>query len=91
MTHPDVVYGEAEDGVIAPLLPGDPVMVARYAHELNAFDFMPACALDNLRDTLQVASVVMVTVLVAYGDDVWRLRYWPVADNTPEAYYDIYL
>lgn len=71
MTHPDVVYGEAEDSVIASLLPGNPVMVARYTHELNAFDFMPACALDNLRAALQVASVVMVTVLVAYGDDVW--------------------
>ena len=71
VTHSDVIYGEAEDGVIAPLLPGNPVMVTRYARELNAFDFMPAYSLDNLRTALQVTSVVMVTVLVAYGDDVW--------------------
>jgi len=42
VTHPDVVYGEVEDGIITSLLPGNLVMVARYAYEFNAFDFMPA-------------------------------------------------
>ena len=84
MAHPDVVDDETEDGVVPSLLPRNPVVVTGDAQQFHALHPMRPGSLDDFRATLEFVSVVVVAVLMADSDDVWRLIHRGIFDDIHE-------